>query len=94
MISYTFYPHNYTFLHFFAILGKGELLDRALKMDSPYLIDADGRSPLSYAISNRTYPCIDKLMNYLASNPQKMILTEDDFLEVFSSPVGAVKTLT
>ena len=30
MISYTFYPHNYTFLHFIALMGKGELLDRAL----------------------------------------------------------------
>ena len=69
MLSYTFYPHNYTFLHFIALLGKGELLDRALQMDPPYLIDADGRTPLSYAIANRTYSCVDKIMTHLASNP-------------------------
>lgn len=66
-----FSPLKVNLAHIYAYLGYDELLAEALKLGTEIKIDADGNSPLKYALERRTQGCIDVILDYLAELREK-----------------------
>jgi WD40 repeat protein len=63
-IHYKFGNARINLAHFYSFLGKDKLLISALRAGTEIKRDADGNSPLFYALSKKSQNCVDKILKY------------------------------
>lgn len=49
----------------------------------PYIVDYKGKTPLSYALQIKDIGTIHSISNYFYAHPDKIVLTSNDFFDLF-----------
>ena len=66
--NYSYSPLRINFLHIYCYLDQAEQLQIGLNSDIQIKLDANGNSPLFYALERHSQSCIDIFLEYLIKN--------------------------
>ncbi|CAG9310219.1 unnamed protein product [Blepharisma stoltei] len=90
MASITIFPMRVNILHIYCFFNIPSHLSKALEFHPPFFRDIFGKSPLSYALENKSHECIDLLLIYIVNLTDKNIFSQcihalrDDMIDLLA----------
>ena len=80
LINYTFFNLGINLLHFYSYLGNDKLLDKALEDRVQVKKDANGKTPLFYALERNHRNCVESFLRFIL---RKFYVDQVDIIESY-----------
>ena len=65
-------------------LGCFEGISIAFSLEFPYIYDAEGKTPLTYALESKNINCVDEIAKFFVASDKDFIISKQDFDLMFT----------